>query len=135
MTFDQAVVDRRSAFQMQRSKSLKQFLDGASNTILTLEAGTSVPWCQPADLLLSRRSAGLDPAASKRPPLSSVPRTIRGWLRRAVERFDRPKPAQRLPYDKCWRLDGMIKALSVPRLRLGAWVFGCIVQSKASVDP
>lgn len=46
-----AVVDERSAWHPARGRALREFKDGASNTILLIEAPQQrIPWAKPADL-------------------------------------------------------------------------------------
>jgi RNA polymerase sigma factor (sigma-70 family) len=49
-TFYQAIVGKDAAFEPGKKLRLVDFVDGTSNTILVVEAGSAVPWTKPEDL-------------------------------------------------------------------------------------
>src|SRR5205807_10232839 len=49
-TYYQAIVGKDAGFEPGRHLRMVDFLDGTSNTLLVVEAGSAVPWSKPEDL-------------------------------------------------------------------------------------
>src|SRR5207237_174394 len=49
-TYHQAIVGQGAAWEPRQQLSIVSFTDGTSNTILAVEAASSVPWTKPEDL-------------------------------------------------------------------------------------